>query len=356
MFRDIVVNVSLYMPLGFAAHLAFRRVHLPLFHFYAPVLLGLVLSASVEMIQLYTPGRNTSMLDVTTNVLGTILGVAVAALFEEMAGSAGVRSRLRVADRSGLILAFCWAAWLFFPFFPVLGTFVPISKASTFITSPIFAPLAVLSEAAIWFAAGLLLEAAGIRKSVEWLGFSILAIPAQLFIATRQPVPSDLIGAIAGFLLFAARPRGKQVTKIEAWAFLVVVITRGLSPFQFVATAVPFDWIPFGGVLNAQWQPATLVLLGKIFYYATAIWLLRAAGLRLWRSTAIVAACLGSIEALQTHLPGRTPEITDPLLAVLMSFVLFTLYRETGRRFRSTELSQLPIRGRIPGPGQTGRP
>ena len=76
-------------------------------------------------------------------------------------------------------------------------------------------------------------------------------------------------------------------------------------------------------------------MLGKVCYYASAIWLLRAAGMRLLHSVTIVAAILAAIEIAQIHLPGRTAETTDPLLAILMGFVLLILSRETGRRFQS---------------------
>jgi hypothetical protein len=117
----------------------------------------------------------------------------------------------------------------------------------------------------------------------------------------------------------------------------VLLVLRGLSPFRFVPESAGFTWIPFVATLNADWQPAILVMLGKICYYASAIWLLRASGMRLLRAAATVAAILAGIEIAQIHLPGRTPETTDPLLALVMGFVLLILSRETGRRFRSAE-------------------
>jgi hypothetical protein len=80
------------------------------------------------------------------------------------------------------------------------------------------------------------------------------------------------------------------------------------------------------------------VQLGSLsFYYGTAIWLLRAAGLRLAPSVLLVTAMLASIEIVQIHLPGRVPETTDPVLAILLGFVLAILSRETGKRFQSAE-------------------
>jgi VanZ family protein len=337
LLRDIVVNISLYIPLGFAAQLVLRKSRAALF---GPVLLGLLLSTAVELVQLYEPARDTNLVDVTTNVIGSILGVTMAVLFERIARPEPSRAhRMRMpADRAALLLAFCWAAWLFFPFFPVLGRHELYRKLVVFGHSPVLAPTSLVSTAAAWYVAGLLLSAARIRRAAVLLALSILAIPAQFFVVERQPVTSALLGAIAGFLLFALRPRAPlamPITKTEAWAFSAIIIFRGLSPFGFVPASSAFAWTPFSGMLGMDWQSAILVLLEKIFYYASAIWLLRSAGLRLLNAAAIVAVILAAIEIAQTHLPGRTAETTDPLVAVLMGFIFLILSRETGKQSRS---------------------
>jgi hypothetical protein len=90
-----------------------------------------------------------------------------------------------------------------------------------------------------------------------------------------------------------------------------------------------------GGLCFQRRSP---LLIEKVFYYGTAIWLLRAAGIRLVLSVILVAAVLASIEIVQIHLPGRTPEITDPILAVLMGFVLAMLSRPVRGRLRTARL------------------
>lgn len=335
--RDTAVNVALYMPLGFAAYFVLRESRLPLLALHGPVLFGFLLSTTVEVTQLYTPHRDTSALDVAANTIGSALGIAAALLFERMAGPLPRAWPRRSVDRSALMLIFCWIAWAFFPLFPVLGSFLLIRKASMFGALPRFEPMPFLSAAALWYALGLLLRAAGVKRPLKWVGISILAVPAQFFVSGRQPTPSDLLGAIAAWVLFALRSSTKPVMKTEAWAFLGVVVLRGFSPFHFVPAASTFTWVPFGGLLNSEWQGGIQVLLEKVFYYASAIWLLRAAGIALWRAAAIVAVLLAVIEAAQTHLPGRTAEIMDPMLALLMGFILFILSRETGRQFQSAE-------------------
>ena len=60
-------------------------------------------------------------------------------------------------------------------------------------------------------------------------------------------------------------------------------------------------------------------------WYASVLWLWRVSGLSLVWTTAVAAAALFGLEWLQVYLPGRTPEITDAVLAVLMGVLLWLL-------------------------------
>lgn len=337
--RDTIINISLYIPLGFAAHLAFRKSRLPGFSIYGPVLVGFVLSTSMELMQLLVPMRHTSIDDLITNVIGSGCGVLAGLLFETVASRHEFRPFIPsggVADRAALMLAFCWVGWLFFPLFPVISLPLFLRKVVIFEHSRVLDPAPLVSGVASWFAAGrLATAAAGERVPRVWFLLTLLAIPAQLFVAEQQPVSSFLVGAMAGAVLFEAGHRSGTPTIFEALAFLMAIVVRGLAPFHFAAEATEFIWIPFGATLASEWQSALRILSEKVFYYGTAVWLLRAAGLTLVRAVILVAVTLASIEIAQIHLPGRTPEITDPILAILLGFLPAMLSREREKRFRS---------------------
>lgn len=316
------------MPLGMCAHLALRRRKWPLFDLYVPLLLGLFLSCSVEIAQLWVRPRNTSALDVLTNVIGTVIGIGLGVIFENTAQSIEARLSFHPSDRSALMLVFFWAAWLVYPFFPLTGRTVPRHKIDLFLSAPPLVVLPFLSAAAAWFVFGRMLEASGLRSPKIWLGLSILLIPAQFVLVDRQPVPSDLLGAVAGILLFALRDsRTRRATGSEAWAFLAILVVRGLTPFHLSANAAAFNWMPFRTFLTAEWLHGIFVLIEKTFYYGAAIWMLRAAGTRLLRASVVVVAILAAIEIVQTRMPGRTPDVTDPLLAILIAFGIAILSR-----------------------------
>jgi VanZ family protein len=303
----------------------FRRYKRTVLAWIGPVLLGALFSGSLEMIQLFEPTRHCSAVDLVCNTFGSALGILVGWIFEELAAirSAGstiqVRARVFV-DRAALALLFCGVAYLLFPIFPVLGRRATHQKIGIFFHSG-YSLVTVASAASCWFVAGRLLVAAGREPARLWLAISLLAIPAEILIVFRQPVIAELAGATIGFVLFAVLGR-RLPAILPALLFLLLLMVRGFAPFHFQTNPTAFSWIPFGGFLAMDWRPGMVVLLEKLFYYGAAIWLLRAAGLRLLWAAPVVAAALAGIEVVQRWLPGRTPEITDPLLALLMGAVL----------------------------------
>jgi len=342
-FRDVVVNIALYVPAGVTGHLAFRRFGKLWLSMAAPVLICTVWSATIEMIQLFVPTRDTSALDLATNVIGSMIGVVLGIVLEDIIVlrrsrqvSRQSRKPSRAPDRAALALLFCWLIWLWFPLFPVMGRTQLLQKAVLFLHAPLAQPVPFFSAMLAWIAAGNLLQAAALRPARRFLAISVALVPLQLFIVDRQPLAAALAGSVAGAACFALfwpmRKTHRNVYwKITAWAFLGVIVFRGLAPFQLSPVANPFEWIPFSGFLNMNWQSGIQVIAEKFFWYGTAIWLMRRSGMRAVNATALVAAVLLGIELAQTRLTGHVAEITDPLWAIFTSAAMVVLTRNPKR-------------------------
>jgi glycopeptide antibiotics resistance protein len=117
----VVINIGLYVPVGMAAYFVFRRSHNIWPGLLLPVLFGAVVSISVELLQLFIPERHCSSVDVVTNVIGSILGVIAALLFQELSDDTDIPHGAifaRIPDGIALALLFCAAAYQTSPFFP----------------------------------------------------------------------------------------------------------------------------------------------------------------------------------------------------------------------------------------------
>jgi hypothetical protein len=139
-------------------------------------------------------------------------------------------------------------------------------------------------------------------------------VPARVMVIDRQVAAAEIAGAIIGGLAWAAAG-GRRRTLAAAGALATAVVLGALAPFRW-GPAAPFCWIPLQPLFGLPGSAALAVLSRKLFCYGSAIWLCHKAGWRYSRTGAVAALVLAVMEALQTHLPGHSPEITDPILAL----------------------------------------
>jgi VanZ family protein len=321
--RDTAINLLLYFPLGMAAFLAVARRHGRSVAFAAALLIALGLSTSMEMLQVYDAGRVCSLFDVVCDVTGAAAGAMAALVFHPALESLARRKTGRHGP-AGLLLAACWASYQLFPFFPVLSQTKLRASLRLLAGTTSLSAVEVWANAAEWLAAALVLEAFLGRLRPRWLLAAMACLPLRLFIAERSVTLSEALGAALALLLWSLLPERKR---LAAGVLLLssAIVLRELSPFRLAETPHPFSWIPFVATFDSERQSATVILLRKAFEYGALVWLFRTRGISYARAAVAVAGSLAVLEAIQRYLPGRTPEITDSVVALLMAGVLWRL-------------------------------
>ena len=319
---DVAVNVLLYMPLGVFAFLAFRQNLGGAVAATAAIAIGLILSSSIEMIQLFDDARECSALDVVCNVTGTGIGVALGTFYQRWLERSISRTKTAgfLHPNGAVLLAYAWLAYQVFPLFPALSRTRLAAKLHALFATGSVSPLDTFTYFVEWLVLAQLLAAVvGTERTRKFLVLLVLVLPARLFIAGRIFTWSELAGAIlaciCSYFLSAYRWR----LSFSAVLLISVLILRGLAPYHWSSIANPFSWIPFSGFLEANREFSMLTFLRKCFWYGSAVWLLRATGWRLATAAVAVALLLGTIEVVQIHLPGRVAEITDPVLALILA-------------------------------------
>jgi len=329
---DIAINLLLYIPIGVFGFLAFRQNLRGGFAVMVSLLAGIVLSSSIEMIQLFDDARDCSAFDVVCNVTGTAIGVGLASLYQRWLKQIVARAEsARFFHPTGaLLLAYTWLAYEVFPLFPSFSRTRLAGKLHVLFTNGSISPLDTFTNCVEWLVlAELLASVWGPVKLRRWLPLLMLVLPAKLLIAGRSLTWSELLGAvlawISWFLLSSNRRRAAPIAVL----LIMVLILRGLAPYHWSSIANSFSWIPFSGFLEANREFSMLIFLRKCFWYGSAIWLLRASGWRLATGAVSVALLLATIEVAQIYLPGRVAEITDPVLVLILAATLGLLERNT---------------------------
>jgi len=323
--RDIVVNLLLYLPVGVFGFLALRQNFRIAFAVTLTVLIALALSSSIEMIQLFDDARDCSASDVVCNVSGTILGVALASLYQNW-----LRRFLAHAETSkflhpsgAVLLFYTWLAYQAFPLFPALSRTRLAEKFRVVFAQVSVTPIDTFTYFVEWLIVAQLLESVlGAKRTRRLLPLLLLVLPAKLLIVGRTVTWSELAGAVLAYICSYFLSAYQRRAALVAGLMVSLLILRGLAPYHWSSVANPFSWIPFSGFLSTDRDFGLLTFLRKCFWYGSAIWLLRAAGWRLARAAVAVALLLGAIEVVQIHLPGRVAEITDPLLALILAVIL----------------------------------
>jgi len=110
---DHVRNVLLYVPLGFCLMLWLRYRVGFIWAALLATILGLLLSLSIEMAQVYLTIRVPSLMDVTLNATGTLLGAILGVVWRNLSALVYLppSTRTRAGDRSALVLLITWVVW-----------------------------------------------------------------------------------------------------------------------------------------------------------------------------------------------------------------------------------------------------
>jgi VanZ family protein len=322
---DIVVNIALYLPLGIFGYLAVSARASRMVRILAPLALALALSASIEMLQLFDDSRQCSLSDVVSNVTGAAVGVGVGALYrvklQRFLAAQDAASLLRPSG--ALLLLSCWLGYQIFPLFPVWGRTNVMHRLAALRAADGVLSVDTLVVFAEWLAVACLVESIRKKKTSGLLALLLMLVPLRLILASRTLGWPDIAGAAAAYAAWLCLPR-RWLTGAAPVLLTGALILGELSPYHF-QSARAFNWVPFRGFFRTDWQDGFVMLFRKSFWYGSVLWLWRASGLSLAWATAVAAAALLILEWVQVYLPGRTPEITDALLAVLMGVLLWLL-------------------------------
>jgi hypothetical protein len=175
----------------------------------------------------------------------------------------------------------------------------------------------------IWLTLFALIEALlGRRRSVFGaVLFAGFLIGARISIVDKALSMAEVAGA--GIALFVW-PLA-LLLRLRLRAFLLALMLGGyilverLQPFVFQQIPREFGWLPFRSFMTGSLELNLMVFLEKGFLYGGLLFLLGEAGWRLRNSAIFVALTLFATSWAETYLPGRSAEITDAVMVLLVA-------------------------------------
>ena len=324
---DLVGNLLLFAPYGFVATLLCRaRRHGRITGQWVLLLaLGLLLALVLQLAQLWLPSRVPALSDVVANAGGMLLGVAAALLAHRVApAAAGDSANLLLGHAlAPAVLMLLWLGYQWFPLVPTIDLQNMINAVKPLVRTPQLDAVRALHTALAWLAFFRLWQlASGQRTPALALALAALCIlGAKLVIAGAS---ISLTNAVGLGLALACLPWRQHSAALPALviAMLVSLFASGLAPFGLSDMPQAFHWIPFTGMLEGSMGVNLLNLVEKTYFYGALIVFMTANGARPVPAAIAVAICLGAIEAAQVFMPNRVAETTDPILALIIGFVV----------------------------------
>lgn len=326
---DVIANLLLYMPFGLCMTLALPRRLYAIAVLVLTVAGGVLCSLGIEMAQTLESARVASLTDVLLNAAGTGIGCAVALIYRSLGTHLripGLAERRPAPVPLGFLLL--WLSYRLAPFVPSFD-WQKIKDS----LQPLLDP-ELDGFAAFRFLVGWLVIAYAVRRM--WHREYAVAVLVALAVGTqlgrvmvvgKSVNPAELIALVA---LLALLPPMRRLAVprrllLLSLALVAIIVVQGLEPWRFDAEAHAFSWVPFKNSLSDALEVNISVLIEKCFWYASLVWLLAQRSGALWARACGVALLVGAIEFVQMWLPGRSAEITDPLLVLAAAGLLYVI-------------------------------
>ncbi len=366
---DVVSNVLLFLPFGFfwmGSRMGDPRGARPIKVFLATGSLGFLLGLAIELGQLFSPGRTSSLMDAICNGTGAAIGGTTAYfLFRGLRGRLGMLLLRITRERPSLILLVLLlvvpTAAAFYPFQITLD----VSTAWENLKQTQWVPftgdfhrfwLDLVIEKVVVFAVVAFLVFRNLssvtlmkRSVMAWAVvtlFSFLIEAGKLLFVGRVPnienVIVSSIGAFCGVLFVPPisnlPPIRRRPVEFLMLLTLILVAYSELTPFDWIQSVselrsrfARIEWLPLASYYKADPQSAVFDLGKKVFLMILFGFLLAAkvspAMPRCRWSMAMIGTLIGIIfEACQILLRTRIPSVTDTLTFGVAAWIGAALY------------------------------
>ena len=322
---DLLQNVLLFLPFGFIG--PFLRSSsgkkLPDFVYVVVFLsFGFMFAIFVQILQIYVPSRVPGLGDSLVNLVGSIVGYIGGLIFKKHAES--VHTELRASDIFIMVLLSSWVSYKLFPFIPTFDWQNMKDSLKPLLLNPDFEILSFVGNTISVYLIGYLFHKSSMKQpTLYYVFFVYIVLGLQVFFIDVDVSINEVLGAIVAMILwFGSATYVKAHHALLVCLFTAMLVFYFLYPFEWLMHYHTFSFIPFSGFLNGSIEQNFFNLFLKIFLYGGLLKILWDIPLKPFTALMAAGFIVGGIEFLQIFMSAEhTPEITDPLLVVIIYYL-----------------------------------
>ncbi len=327
---DIVANILLFVPYGFVAIMTVSNSRYQLFHATVLFFAGSVLAFLLQYLQFYLPARIPAATDAWLNSVGIMGGMITAHLIRQYSHNNLPQEISTPMDWSQitipLVLALIWVAWRLFPFIPLVSEKSILAAVAPLMQEPELSLTIIIRDTIGWLVFFFLLTRPPFDKLPRFriLKFIFYLFALEILIRDNLITVNDLLSALCAFAIYSSLSAERLQAGLTRGLVLAILLTL-ISPLSVAIPINDYLILPFSGLMKGNpWANGELLLL-KIYFYATFIYMLRKTMVN-WGGAAIIAiSLLLIISILQIFFGQHNAEFTDPLLAGLIAWAISQL-------------------------------
>lgn len=320
---DLLGNLLLFVPYGLLLATPMPRQRRLL-----TLLGGAVLALGLQYLQFWFPDRDPSGTDAVLNLVGIATGLVAGLL------GAPLLRRWRPGDlprpQFVLVSSLLMALWLLYRWFPLVPT-LDLQNLKNGIKPLIHwretGVVDVLRNLAGWLVFLRLARYSWLQRWGAWrlaaLCVAVLAIE-PLFLNNALS-PANAVGLMVALGVSPLLRSGPRTLMVITGVLALSITVAALQPFSFRWLG-GFLWIPFAGSLGGDPIAAIPPLMEKFYLYGSLVFFVRYLGASHRLTMVTLGAFLLALELVQQAVPGRTPEITDPLLVLGMAWLVRPMF------------------------------
>ena len=321
-FSDAVANVFLFIPFGLAFPRcnANRVLNVGIF-----LMAAFVVAYAVQVLQIWLPSRVPYGGDAVWNMFGAMFGLACQPLLPVRTTPSKVALK-KTLPYGMLLLALLLVETM--PFVPSLDVQVIKKNVLSLLDVSSFRVIDTLQHACFY---ALIVSFYLHAYAAKWGKFlPLLLLPVYVFLKLFLQFQVTDINLVVGSLLGGALAYRSSLQSLAGIAYLSLgfIVFNALGTFEYRENHAPINWVPFLPAMSGNVFISIIAIIEKGFYYFLFLLFSVLSGKSLYRSTTHLLFIVVALELLQRNIKGATPDLTEAVVILIISFGTYKWLKE----------------------------